>query len=91
MEILLLGVYAAFVWLLFIKLKWLPWNIYSQVTVVVIPIVAPRLPVVSEASVSVNVPVLIVPVPVSPPVPPRIRAEPPGITLLAPRLSVPPP
>jgi multidrug resistance efflux pump len=40
MDILLLGIYAFFVWLIFIKLKWLPWNIYSQVTVVVIPIVA---------------------------------------------------
>jgi len=40
MEILLLGIYAFFVWLIFIKFKWLPWNIYSQVTVVVIPIVA---------------------------------------------------
>ncbi|HQR72709.1 MAG TPA: HlyD family secretion protein, partial [Burkholderiaceae bacterium] len=40
MEILLLGIYTFFVWLIFIKFKWLPWNIYSQVTVVVIPIVA---------------------------------------------------
>jgi len=40
MEILLLGIYSFFVWLIFIKLKWLPWNIYSQVTVVIIPIVA---------------------------------------------------
>jgi multidrug resistance efflux pump len=40
MEILLLGIYSFFVWLIFIKFRWLPWNIYSQVTVVVIPIVA---------------------------------------------------
>ena len=40
MEIILLGIYSFFVWLIFIKFKWLPWNIYSQVTVVVIPIVA---------------------------------------------------
>jgi len=40
MEILLLGIYSFFVWLIFIKLKWLPWNTTSQVTVVVIPIVA---------------------------------------------------
>ena len=40
MEVLLLGIYSFFVWLIFIKLKWLPWNIYSQVTVVIIPIVA---------------------------------------------------
>src|SRR3954468_11432904 len=40
MEILLLGIYSAFVWLIFIKLKWLPWNTTSQVTVAIIPIVA---------------------------------------------------
>src|SRR3954463_10970973 len=39
MEGLLLGIYSFFVWLIFIKLKWLPWNIGTQVTVVVIPIV----------------------------------------------------
>ena len=37
---LLLGIYAFFVWLIFIKFKWLPWNTTSQVTVVIIPIVA---------------------------------------------------
>ena len=40
MDILLLGIYAFFVWLIFIKFKWLPWNTTSQVTVVIIPIVA---------------------------------------------------
>ena len=40
MDILLLGIYSFFVWLIFIKFKWLPWNIYSQVTVVIIPVVA---------------------------------------------------
>ena len=40
MEALLLGIYAFFVWLIFIKFKWLPWNSVSQVTVVIIPIVA---------------------------------------------------
>src|SRR5688572_20209542 len=39
MEILLLGIYSFFVWLIFIKLKWLPWNIAAQVIVVIIPIV----------------------------------------------------
>src|SRR5215468_6013337 len=39
MEALLLGIYAFFVWLIFIKFKWLPWNITSQVIVAVIPIV----------------------------------------------------
>jgi multidrug resistance efflux pump len=39
MEILLLGIYSAIVWFVFIKMKWLPWNIGTQVTVVIIPIV----------------------------------------------------
>ncbi len=39
MEALLLAIYAFFVWLIFIKFKWLPWNTAWQVTVVVIPIV----------------------------------------------------
>src|SRR3954462_14173634 len=39
MEILLLGIYSFFVWLIFIKLKWLPWNTGTQVTVVIIPVV----------------------------------------------------
>ena len=40
MEAILLAIYSFFVWLIFIKLKWLPWNTVSQVTVVIIPIVA---------------------------------------------------
>jgi multidrug resistance efflux pump len=40
MEVLLLGIYSFFVWLIFIKFKWLPWNTQSQVTVAIIPIVA---------------------------------------------------
>lgn len=39
MEALLLGIYAFFVWLIFIKFRWLPWNITSQVIVVIIPVV----------------------------------------------------
>src|SRR5262245_51163504 len=39
MEALLLGIYSFFVWLIFFKFKWLPWNKVSQVTVVIIPIV----------------------------------------------------
>src|SRR5574341_2147797 len=39
MEVLLLGIYSFFVWLIFIKFKWLPWNTASKVTVVIIPIV----------------------------------------------------
>ncbi len=40
MEALLLAIYSFFVWLIFFKFKWLPWNKVSQVTVVIIPIVA---------------------------------------------------
>jgi multidrug resistance efflux pump len=40
MEALLLAIYSFFVWLIFIKFKWLPWNTTSQVTVAIIPIVA---------------------------------------------------
>ena len=40
MEIILLIIYSVFVWLIFFKFKWLPWNITSQVIVVTIPIVA---------------------------------------------------
>ena len=39
MEALLLGIYSFFVWLIFIKLKWLPWNAKTQVIVAIIPIV----------------------------------------------------
>jgi len=39
MEAILLGIYAFFVWLIFIKFKWLPWNIMTQVIVAIIPIV----------------------------------------------------
>ena len=40
MEVLLLGIYSFFVWLIFIKLRWLPWNTQTQVIVVIIPVVA---------------------------------------------------
>ncbi len=39
MEAILLGIYAFFAWLVFGKLKWLPWNIVTQVITVTIPIV----------------------------------------------------
>src|SRR4029079_104867 len=40
MEVLLLAIYSLVVWFVFIKMKWLPWNTGTQVTVVIIPIVA---------------------------------------------------
>ena len=39
MEVLLLGIYSFFVWLIFFKFKWLPWNIVSQVIVITLPII----------------------------------------------------
>jgi multidrug resistance efflux pump len=39
MEILLLGIYSFFVWLIFFKFKLLPWNIVTQVIVITIPII----------------------------------------------------
>ena len=39
MEVLLLGIYSFFAWLVFFKFKWLPWNITSQVITVTIPII----------------------------------------------------
>jgi multidrug resistance efflux pump len=40
MEILLLGIYAFFVWLIFIKLKLLPWTTPWKVAVAIFPVVA---------------------------------------------------
>jgi multidrug resistance efflux pump len=40
MEVLLLAIYSAIVWFIFIKMRWLPWNTATQVIVVIIPIVA---------------------------------------------------
>lgn len=39
MEILLIGIYSFFAWLVFFKFKWLPWNIVSQVITITIPII----------------------------------------------------
>ena len=39
MELILLGIYSYFVYLIFFKFKWLPWHFISQVIVVTIPIV----------------------------------------------------
>ncbi|HSS08027.1 MAG TPA: HlyD family secretion protein [Rhodanobacteraceae bacterium] len=39
MEALLLGIYSFFVWLIFFKFKWLPWNTISMVIVFTIPVV----------------------------------------------------
>lgn len=38
MEIILLLIYSFFVWLVFFRFKWLPWNFVSQVIVISLPI-----------------------------------------------------
>src|SRR5574338_70086 len=40
MEVLLLGIYSFFVWLIFIKFKWLPWTTPWKVGVFIFPVVA---------------------------------------------------
>ena len=40
MEVILLGIYSFFVWLIFIKFKLLPWTTPFKVAVAIIPIVA---------------------------------------------------
>src|SRR3954466_14044419 len=40
MEIILLGIYASIVWLVFIKFKWLPWTTPWKVAVAIFPVVA---------------------------------------------------
>jgi multidrug resistance efflux pump len=39
MELILLIIYSVIVWFIFFKMKWLPWNITSQVIVVTIPVI----------------------------------------------------
>ena len=39
MDALILGLYAFFVWLIFFKFKWLPWNTTSMVIVITIDVV----------------------------------------------------
>ena len=39
MELILLGIYSFFVWLIFIKLKLLPWTTPFKVAVAIIPVV----------------------------------------------------
>ena len=60
MEIILLLIYSFFVWLIFFKFKWLPWNFVSQIIVVSLPIFAQTalillLNVVAPSSADVRV------------------------------------
>ncbi len=67
MEIILLGIYSYFAWLVFFKFKWLPWNIVSQVITITIPIVGLTalilfLNIVAPSSADVRVINYVVPV-----------------------------
>lgn len=67
MELLLLGIYSAIVWVIFFKFKWLPWNTTSQVIVITIPIIGIAaliliLNIVAPSSADVRVVNYVVPV-----------------------------
>jgi multidrug resistance efflux pump len=67
MEIILLGIYSFFAWLVFFKFKWLPWNITTQVITVTIPIIALTmlilvLNIVAPSSADVRVMNYVVPI-----------------------------
>jgi multidrug resistance efflux pump len=67
MELLLLGIYSAIVWVIFFKFKWLPWNTVSQVIVITIPIIGIAaliliLNIVAPSSADVRVINYVVPI-----------------------------
>jgi multidrug resistance efflux pump len=71
MEILLLGIYSFFAWLVFFKFKWLPWNIVTQVITITLPIIGITililvLNIVAPSSADVRVVNYVVPI--NPPV-----------------------
>ncbi|HWS25814.1 MAG TPA: HlyD family secretion protein [Xanthomonadales bacterium] len=67
MELILLGIYAFFAWLVFFKFKWLPWNITTQVITVTLPfigltILILTLNIVAPSSADVRVMNYVVPI-----------------------------
>jgi len=71
MELILLGIYAFFAWLVFFKFKWLPWNFVTQIITVTIPIIGITililvLNIVAPSSADVRVVNYVVPI--NPPV-----------------------
>lgn len=71
MELILLGIYAFFAWLVFFKFKWLPWNIITQVITITIPIIALTILILTlniVAPSSADVRVVNYVVPINPPV-----------------------
>src|SRR4026207_2342813 len=80
MEIILLGIYSFFVWLIFFKFKWLPWNIVSQVIVITLPIIGLTamilfLNIVAPSSHDVRVVNYVIPIN------PRVRGLVPGVPI----------
>jgi multidrug resistance efflux pump len=71
MELILLGIYAYFAWLVFFKFKWLPWNIISQVITITLPVIALTILILTlniVAPSSADVRVVNYVVPINPPV-----------------------
>lgn len=71
MEIILLGIYAFFAWLVFFKFKWLPWNITTQVITITLPIIGLTMLILVlniVAPSSADVRVINYVVPINPPV-----------------------
>jgi len=71
MELILLGIYAVFAWLIFFKFKWLPWNIISQVITITLPVIALTVLILTlniVAPSSADVRVVNYVVPINPPV-----------------------
>ncbi len=71
MEIILLGIYAFFAWLVFFKFKWLPWNITTQVITITLPIIGLKMLILMlniVAPSSADVRVINYVVPINPPV-----------------------
>jgi len=71
MEIILLGIYAFFAWLVFFKFKWLPWNITTQVITITLPIIGLTLLILVlniVAPSSADIRVVNYVVPINPPV-----------------------
>ncbi len=71
MELILLGIYAFFAWLVFFKFKWLPWNIITQVITITLPVIALTILILTlniVAPSSADVRVVNYVVPINPPV-----------------------
>lgn len=79
MELILLGIYAFFAWLVFFKFKWLPWNIVTQVITITLPIIGLTILILTlniVAPSSHDVRVINYVVPINPPVRGLVTAVP---------------